>query len=62
MWVKYIIWRKPSAGSEWFKTTRSLKARTDEEAQSKMLRMYKHAGFSSMALIALLEGETPIAR
>ena len=45
--------------SGWMQTSHLLLARTDKEAQSKTRRIFSGAGFHSMSLVAVLDGEDP---
>lgn len=57
----YWIWRRstcPTLG-RWIKTTQSVTALTDRQAQSKMERRFRRSGFTGMQLVAILEGEDP---
>jgi hypothetical protein len=58
-WAVYQVWRQWARATEWTLTSHTLKARTDEEAQSRLRRMFSGGGFTSMSLVALPEGKTP---
>lgn len=55
----YAIWRQNFGTAKWIKTSHTVKARTDKEAQSKMTRMFAGAGFSSMSMIAISSELSP---
>jgi len=55
----YEIWRRSHSEAKWSKTSHSIKARTDKEAQAKVRRKFTGCGFSSMSLVAVLIGMTP---
>lgn len=44
---------------QWTPTSHEIKARTAKEANNKLRKMFAHAGFHSMSLIALPSGESP---
>lgn len=58
----YDIWRRPHYQAEWSRTSHSVKARTDKEAQARVRQKFAGAGFSSMALVAIPQGKTPNAK
>lgn len=55
----YVIWFKNYGESPWSKTNHYVKARSDKEAQSRMLRKFQGSGFHSMFMLALEEGVSP---
>lgn len=61
--LRYAIWRRQFADNcaptLWFLTAHSLKARSDSEAARKLARMFHGAGFHSMSLVAVREGDNP---
>lgn len=59
---QYSVWRRSLADTivkDWIRTAHIISARTDKEAQGKMRRMFAHAGFHSMSLVAVLRGMSP---
>jgi hypothetical protein len=61
-WDTYLIWRKQTAEggqTKWIQTARTLKARNQEEAQDRMRKSFSGAGFTAMALVAVLPGRDP---
>lgn len=60
MTITYAVWRRHhQPGSEWSLTAETLRARSDRDAQARLRRRFKNAGFSSMSLLALPSGTTP---
>lgn len=58
--AKYNVWRRHHySPSGWFKTSHTVSARTPDEAQSKVRRMFKNCGLSSMGLVAIPDGIFP---
>lgn len=61
---EYAVWRRqtPDRGpvSPWVLTKQRVKGRTREEADSKIRRRFKNAGFSGMQLLVLPTGDLPI--
>lgn len=56
----YRIWRRSHVSpGDWLSTAWTVRARSDNEAQSKMRRMFARAGFHSMALVAVRFGDSP---
>lgn len=58
----YLVWRRSMTErgvSGWTVTSYSLKARTDKQAQSRLAKMFKSAGFHSMSLVAVIDGKNP---
>ena len=55
----YAIWRRQHGKTQWAKTAHQVTARTENEAQVKMRRRFKTAGFSSMSLVAIKDGIDP---
>jgi hypothetical protein len=58
----FNVWRRTMSGviaGDWILTSRTIAARTPKEANSKLKRTFKDAGFHSMSLIALPIGEHP---
>ena len=64
-WNDYAVWRRQwadnTAPTPWMVTSHSLKARTSDEAQTKLRRMFSGCGFHSMSLVAVMAGENPNA-
>jgi hypothetical protein len=61
--MNYCVWKKlrpenATWADDWSKTRITIQARTDKEAQSRLHRMFKNAGFSCMSLVALPDGVT----
>ncbi len=50
-YLEYKVFRR-NFGTPWLETGFTIRARTPKEAQAKLKRMFKHAGFSSMQLLA----------
>lgn len=45
--------------TRWTKTSHSVKAKSDESAQKKVIAKFKGCGFSNMSLVAVEEGVDP---
>jgi len=62
-WNDYSVWRRQwpdnTAPTPWMMTSHRLKARTSDEAQTKVRRMFAGCGFHSMSLVAVTAGEDP---
>lgn len=56
---KFIIWRGTPYFKDWIKTSESVMARTQKEAESKTKRKFANAGFSNMSLLTVEEGIDP---
>ena len=59
MMETYNIWKRSHFDGAWSKTAHSVKARTDKEAQSRLVKKFSECGFSSMSLMAIPHGKTP---
>lgn len=59
MYQEYLVWRQQASHSQWLPTSHVVKARSELEAQSRMVQKFKNAGFSSMSLVAVLNGVDP---
>lgn len=57
----YSVWRRQHGATGWIKTTHTLKARSDRDAQARLRRRFAGAGFSSMSLVAVPPGIDPNA-
>lgn len=55
----YHVWWKRAMATEWKQTINHFKARTDKEAESKLGKMFRNAGFSGMSLVAVKSGDNP---
>lgn len=55
----YKVWRSQHGRREWLPCNHIIKAKSDEEAQSKMRREFAKAGFHHMALLAVPIGQNP---
>lgn len=55
----FSIWRRGHFEDRWSRTSHSVTARTDKEAQAKVKRKFSGCGFSAMALVAVPHGQTP---
>ena len=55
----YRVWRRSHFESQWSRTSYSVRARTDKEAQAKVKRKFAGCGFLSMSLVAVELGATP---
>lgn len=62
-WNHYGIWRRQmpddTCPGKWTLTAHTLRARTDDEAQSKLRRMFASAGLTAMSLVAVPSGKSP---
>lgn len=59
MWKTYHIWKRLHTEQSWTITNRSVKARTDKEAQSRMQKKFRGFGLAHVSLIAIEEGKNP---
>ena len=63
MMKTYTVWRKQRADyggtTEWIKTSHTIEARSEHEAETKLKRRFLNSGFSLMSLVAIPEGKTP---
>lgn len=57
--VIYHIWWRRHGASLWTQTNHTVKARTDEEAESKTRRNFSSAGFHGMSMVAVESGKSP---
>lgn len=60
--VTYYIWRRQTADScrtQWLKTSHTVKARTDKEAESRMKQKFASFRLHSMQLVAMRGDEDP---
>lgn len=55
----FSIWRRGHFEDRWSRTSHSVTARTDKEAQAKVKRKFSGCGFSAMGLVAVRYGKTP---
>jgi hypothetical protein len=55
----FSIWRRGHFEDCWSRTSHSVTARTDKEAQAKVKRKFAGCGFSAMSLVAVKNGMTP---
>ena len=58
----FSIWRRGHFEDRWSRTSHSVTARTDKEAQAKVKRKFSGCGFSAMGLVAVRYGKTPNAK
>lgn len=56
MFKEYCVWRRGHSETQWSLTSHIVKARTDNEAQSKVKRMFSGCGFSYMSLFVVERG------
>lgn len=60
MTQQYCVWRRQHGAAAWIKTTHTLNARSDLDAQARLRRTFSGAaGFSSMSLVAVLANVDP---
>ena len=55
----YDVWRQAHSETTWVKTAHSVSACSDKDAASKVKRKFEGCGFTSMSLVAVLQGSNP---
>ena len=59
MFKDYGVWRRGHSEDKWSRTSHNVKARTEKEAQAKVMRRFSGCGFSGMSLVAVEQGLMP---